>query len=137
MNAPTMVNILTSVTEAPHIKTFTFHYPLPTQPGQFYMVWIPGIDEIPMSVSVLDKEIKGITFRAVGDATKALFKLTKGDLIGIRGPYGNGFHPKGNHLLFVGGGTGTAMLAPAVEQTVQQGGKATGKKRWDGRWPRY
>ena len=43
------------------------------------MVWISKIDEIPMSASHIDKDIKGITFRKIGDATNALFKLKKGD----------------------------------------------------------
>ena len=60
--------------------------------------------------------MKGITFRKIGDATQALYQLKKGDKIGIRGPYGNGFTLTGKRLLFVGGGTGIAMLAPVVEQ---------------------
>jgi len=89
------------------------------------MIWIPGIDEIPMSVSYIDKDVKGITFRKVGDATEALYKLKKGEKIGIRGPYGNGFSKLGENNLFVGGGTGIAMLAPVIDQAVQLKKKST------------
>jgi dihydroorotate dehydrogenase electron transfer subunit len=116
MNIPTITPVLTSVSEATDIKTITFKYQGSVTPGQFYMIWIPGIDEIPMSVSYISKDVKGITFRRIGEATQALYRLKTGENIGIRGPYGNGFRLQGKHLLFVGGGTGVAMLAPAVEE---------------------
>ncbi|MDD5511591.1 MAG: dihydroorotate dehydrogenase electron transfer subunit, partial [Dehalococcoidales bacterium] len=97
-----------------------FNYDRETKPGQFYMVWIPGIDEIPMSVSYIGK-LKGITVRAVGGATKSLTSLKVGDKIGIRGPYGNGYKTPKGKILFVCGGTGAASLAPLVENV--------GKKR--------
>jgi dihydroorotate dehydrogenase electron transfer subunit len=120
MNIPTVTPILKSVTEATDIKTITFRYPGPIDPGQFYMIWIPGVDEIPMSVSLIQNDVKGITFRTVGSATTALSHLKAGDKIGVRGPYGHGFTLNGKNLLFVGGGTGVAMLAPAVEHARQK-----------------
>ena len=95
MNKPTIVPILKSIKETNDVKTFHFRYPVPIKPGQFYMIWIPGIDEIPMSVAYINKDVKGITFRTVGDATTALFSKNVGDKIGVRGPYGNGFKLKG------------------------------------------
>ena len=125
MNIPTVTPILTTTIEATDTKTITFKFPGEVLPGQFFMIWIPGVDEIPMSVSSITRTIKGITFRSIGDATCALYGLQKGDKIGIRGPYGTGFSLKGKHLLFVGGGTGIAMLAPAVEQARKKHLKAT------------
>jgi len=116
MNGPIIKKIIESKIEAKNIKTILFEYQEKIVPGQFFMIWIPGVDEIPMSVSYIHNKIKGITFRNVGDATKALFNLRKGDKIGVRGPYGNGFKINGKHILFVGGGTGIGMLAPAVEE---------------------
>jgi len=115
MNSPYVTPILKSTDEGYDIKTFIFRYPGKIEPGQFFMIWIPGVDEIPMSVSLIQDDIKGITFRKVGEATTALYMLKKGDRIGVRGPYGHGFKIRGKHLLFVGGGTGIAMLAPMVE----------------------
>ena len=111
--------ILNDMIETKDVKTILFNHPDQIQPGQFYMIWIPAVDEIPMSVSVIQKEVKGITFRVVGDATKALFEKTKHDKIGIRGPYGNGFSLQGEKQLFVAGGTGIAMIAPAVELSLK------------------
>ena len=125
MNIPTITTILTSTTEATNVKTITFRYPGPVLPGQFFMIWIPGVDEIPMSVSATTNDVKGITFRKIGDATNALYHLKPGSKIGVRGPYGNGFTLTGKHLLFVGGGTGIAMLAPAVEQARKRKLKST------------
>jgi len=120
MNCPKIVKIIKIKAEAPEIKTFTFQYPGKMIAGQFFMIWIPGVDEIPMGVSYIDRDVKGITFRRVGDATKALYNLKQGDKIGVRGPYGNGFQIKGKRILFVGGGTGIAMLAPAVEKAMSK-----------------
>lgn len=116
MNIPKTTNIIETVDEATDIKTLKFKFAGEMKPGQFFMIWIPKIDEIPMSASYIDRDIKGITFRKIGDATNALYKLKKGDKIGVRGPYGNGFKISGKKILFVGGGTGIATLAPAVEQ---------------------
>ena len=120
MSYPAVKEIIVSRKETSDIKTFMFEYPGKIVPGQFFMIWIPSVDEIPMSVSYIDKKIKGITFRKVGEATNALFNLKEGDKIGIRGPYGNGFKIKGKEILFVGGGTGIAMIAPAVEEAVRK-----------------
>jgi dihydroorotate dehydrogenase electron transfer subunit len=84
------------------------------------MIWIPDVDEIPMSVSYISKNIKGITFKKVGDATEALSDLKKGYKIGIRGPYGNGFKINGKNILFVAGGTGIAAIAPAAKIAFQK-----------------
>ena len=60
-----------------------------------------------MSASYIDKAVKGITFKRVGDATNALFNLKKGDKLGIRGPYGNGFKIKGKRILLRGDDRGS------------------------------
>jgi dihydroorotate dehydrogenase electron transfer subunit len=125
MNYPVVTKIIETKKENPDVKTIYFENFEKIVPGQFFMIWIPGIDEIPMSSSFIDKNIKGITFRRVGDATKALFNFKNEQLIGIRGPYGNGFKISGKNILFVGGGTGIATIVPAVEQTVKKGYLAT------------
>jgi dihydroorotate dehydrogenase electron transfer subunit len=89
------------------------------------MIWIPSIDEIPMSVSYIDRRIKGITFKNVGEATEALSKLKKGEKIGIRGPYGNGFKIFGKKILIIAGGTGIAMVPPTVDYIIRKKIKCT------------
>ena len=125
MNYPKIVEIIESKQETNCTKTIKFEHGENINPGQFYMIWIPGVDEIPMSVSYIDKKTKGITFRRIGDATKKLFELKENDKIGIRGPYGKGFEIKGKNILFVGGGTAIAMLAPAIEQARKNNISAT------------
>ena len=120
MNSPHITEIIEETIENNDIKTFFFKHSEVIKPGQFFMVWIPGIDEIPMSVSFIDKNIRGITFKRVGRATKALFNLSIKDKIGIRGPYGNGFKINDNKILFIGGGTGIATLITAIEESVKK-----------------
>lgn len=120
-----VTEILKSKKEAKDTKTYWFKHPKEINPGQFYMIWIPDVDEIPMSVSYIENDVKGITFRKVGEATKALYNFKKGDKIGIRGPFGNGFKIKKGKSLFVGGGTGIAMIAPTVEKAVAKNIDAT------------
>jgi len=115
-----ITKIIKTKKETDDIKTITFSYKEKVQPGQFLMIWIPGVDEIPMSVSKIQKDIKSITFRKIGQATQALFNLNAGDQIGVRGPFGNGFKIQGKNILFVGGGTGIGMLLPAVQKARQK-----------------
>jgi len=85
------------------------------EPGQFAMIWIPSIDEIPMSLSHIG-EMQAITVKKVGEATHALYEMEEGDRIGIRGPYGKGFTEKGGKALFVAGGIGIAPLLPLIKK---------------------
>ncbi len=120
MNYPKVTKIIKTIEENPDVKTLLFKHPEKTKSGQFFMIWIPNVDEIPMSVSYINDDIKGITFKRVGDATNNLFKLKKGDKIGIRGPYGKNFKITGRNILVVGGGTGIAMLGPTVEEATKK-----------------
>jgi len=95
-------------------KTFFFDVPMKATPGQFVMVWIPGVDEVPMSLSYIGEET-GITVERIGEATEALHKMKEGNKVGVRGPYGNGFKISGKKALFVAGGTGIAPLLPLIK----------------------
>jgi dihydroorotate dehydrogenase electron transfer subunit len=86
------------------------------------MVWIPEVDEIPLSISIFGPGgIAGVTVKEVGDATRALCRKKESDLIGVRGPYGNGFSFLGEKALIVAGGIGVAPLAPLAEKLVERG----------------
>jgi len=98
--------------EAPLIRTFRLNRDLDPAPGQYLMLWIRGVDEIPMSFSGPDT----ITVQSVGEATGALFKMGAGRSVGVRGPLGNGFVLRGSRILLIGGGVGTAPLAFLGEQ---------------------
>jgi len=92
------------------------------------MIWIPGIDEIPMSLSKLNpkKNQATITVENIGEATNALHKMKTGDTIGVRGPLGNNYTltnaPK---AMIVGGGTGLASLTPLAEKLARRKTKIT------------
>ncbi len=104
---PVVVTLTHIRRETPTIRTFQFSPAIPFSPGQFAMVWAPGIDEIPMAFS----SDHSITVQNVGDATGALFGKKPGDRIAIRGPLGNGFSP-GDRILAIAGGVGAAPLLP-------------------------
>ena len=101
-------------------------------PGQFAMVWIPGINELPMSVMISQESGKAaFTVRKHGDASTGLFNIKVGGQIGIRGPYGNSFDLKEGKLLLVGGGTGLVpmmrlltFVKPTDDVTVLIGAKS-------------
>jgi len=114
-----MVKIKETRQENPYVKTLTFEEKtcLEAVPGQFVMVWIPGLDEIPMSISCLSAEGVSISVEKVGQATETLHSMKKGDLIGIRGPFGNGFSLiKKGRIMIIGGGTGLIPLTFLGEQ---------------------
>ena len=114
--------------ESPTVKTFTFHDKLcaKAEPGQFVMVWIAGVDEIPMSLSTISsKGLASITVANVGEATKALHQRSRGDILGVRGPYGNGFTLTNGNIMIVGGGTGLVPLMPLTEKIVRIATKIT------------
>ncbi len=115
-----IVTVTKIINETKNIKTIKFKFSKKPEPGQFLMVWIPGVDEVPMSISFSGEET-GITVDAVGDATKAIHALRPGDKIGIKGPLGHGFKLSGKHILAIGGGTGTAALALAIESAISSG----------------
>ncbi len=89
------------------------------KPGQFIMIWIPGIDEIPMSLSFIGEK-QGVTVEKKGEGTKKLHEMNVGDKIGIRGPYGNAFSMHGKKFLFVAGGTGIAPLMPLIKMVKEK-----------------
>ena len=117
-----LVQIDQVITETPTVKTLVFKDEMSNhaKPGQFLMVWIPRVEEIPMSVMINLKDgYAALTIRKSGFGSSALFELKKGDLIGLRGPYGNNFTLKNNYrkILIVGGGTGLVPLLRLMNQT--------------------
>jgi dihydroorotate dehydrogenase electron transfer subunit len=100
-------------TESPTVKTFSFRdtHCAKAQPGQFLMLWIPGVDEIPLSILGVDEGgLVSVAVKRVGQATRALHEAKAGDVLGVRGPFGNSFSMVKGNVLMVAGGTGTAPL---------------------------
>lgn len=91
------------------VKSFIY------RPGQFVMLSVIGTGEAPFSISSSPTHAGVIELcaRRIGQVTNALFKLAPNTMVGIRGPYGNGFpieQLEGNNLLLIAGGLGMAPL---------------------------
>jgi len=118
-NHPHICTIERVVDETPTVRTLYFNDPVlaNVKPGQFTMVWIPGVNELPMSVMTSHGSNEaGFTVRKRGESSTALYNLKVGDKIGVRGPYGNSFATENIRVLtdakvlLIGGGTGLVPL---------------------------
>jgi NAD(P)H-flavin reductase len=94
-------------------------------PGQFNMLYVFGVGEAPISISGDPAKPKTLvhTTRAVGTVTKAMAKLKRGDVLGVRGPFGNPWpieESKGKDVVIVAGGIGLAPLRPAIYRLLSQ-----------------
>lgn len=92
--------------------------------GQFTMVYVFGVGEIPLSISgcpqIADDTLVH-TVRAVGAVSAALCRAEPGTVVGVRGPYGTGWdvaRARGRDLLFVAGGIGLAPLRPPLLEVL-------------------
>ncbi|NOZ07019.1 MAG: dihydroorotate dehydrogenase electron transfer subunit [Chloroflexi bacterium] len=90
------------------VATFTLDLALDAAPGQFVMLWLPGVEERPLSLMACDPVT--LTVARVGPFTTALHERRTGERVWVRGPYGNGFRQTGEHPLLVAGGYGVAPL---------------------------
>lgn len=94
------------------------------RPGQFIMLSLFGIGEFPVSISSPpwnNKEIE-LTIRSVGRVTNFLKSVKKGSVVGLRGPYGNGFpvhEMEGHDIVLVAGGLGIAPLRSLLYQIIK------------------
>jgi len=94
-------------------------------PGQFNMLYVFGVGEIPISISSdpTKKSAFQHTTRVVGAVTAALKRLKEGDTIGIRGPFGSSWptaEAAGGDCLIVAGGIGLAPLRPVIYSVLAQ-----------------
>ena len=92
-------------------KALSFNY----RPGQFAMISVLGAGEAPFSISSTPSRPGLLEFciRKAGTVTNALFRMKENDLIGFRGPYGNGFpieKMRDKDIIIVVGGLGAAPL---------------------------
>ena len=88
-------------------------------PGQFTMLYVFGIGEVPISISGDPGSPDTLvhTVRAVGAVTQAIATLDKGDPVGIRGPYGSGWPmdaTEGKDVVVAAGGIGLAPVRPVL-----------------------
>jgi NAD(P)H-flavin reductase len=120
--------------EAYAIKTYTLAFKDPAVrqdyrflAGQFNMIYLPGIGEVPISLSSAPSEQAklGHTIRYAGNVTQAIAHLQVGDTVGLRGPYGSAWplaQLRGRDVCIVAGGIGLAPLRPALYDILENRG---------------
>jgi dihydroorotate dehydrogenase electron transfer subunit len=102
------MRVVDRIQENPKTVTIVLDRSLEAQPGQFCMLWLPGIDEKPFSIAGPDPLM--FTVSRVGPFSDALQALSKGDRLWVRGPFGAGWSVTAGRALLVGGGYGAAPL---------------------------
>jgi dihydroorotate dehydrogenase electron transfer subunit len=100
-------------------RWITLDASIQADPGQFVMVWVPGIGEKPFSIAAMDP--LSLLVVDVGPFSHELHKLNVGDSVWIKGPLGNGFILEGERLLLAAGGYGVAPLYPLAYTARKQG----------------
>jgi len=93
-------------------------------PGQFSMLYVYGVGELPISISGDPHETGRLvyTVRSVGKATNALVNRQAGESIGVRGPFGTTWPleaARGKDVLIVAGGIGLAPLRPVIHHILR------------------
>lgn len=124
--APWWAKIVEITPEAEGVSTFWLEFADKSvgdnyqfEPGQFNMVYLPGYGEAAISISSHPDTPKriGHTIRFVGNVTHAVSRLHKGQMLGLRGPFGTPWPiaaQKGQDVVIAAGGIGLAPLRPAI-----------------------
>ena len=103
---------------AKHHRAYQF------QPGQFNMLYLFGVGEVPISI-VTDPQQADCyyhTIHQVGQVTNGLAQLQEGDCLGVRGPYGVGWPLQqaiGKDVLVITGGLGCAPSVSAIHHLIK------------------
>jgi len=132
LQVPQEAEILEKVQETPTIFTLRLRFTDPVlhqaygfAPGQFNMLYLPGVGEVPISI-VSDPEDENCydhAIRTVGRVTRAMAQLKEGDRIGVRGPYGRGWpmeHSLGRDIVIVTGGLGCAPVVSVINYVMRR-----------------
>jgi NAD(P)H-flavin reductase len=124
---PTVARVRRRRREAPEIWTLDIETggATPFAPGQFNMLGVFGVGEVPISMSgdpaSTDRLVH--TIRAVGPISSALVALKPGDPVTLRGPFGAAWpmeEAKGREVMVIAGGLGLAPLRPALYRLLRE-----------------
>ena len=99
--------------------------PMPA-PGQFTMLYAFGVGEVPISVSASGEAPLTHTVRSVGPVTHAICAAAPGDILGVRGPFGNAWpieQATGADVVVIAGGIGLAPLRGALHEILRRRGE--------------
>ncbi|UCD19731.1 MAG: FAD/NAD(P)-binding protein [candidate division WOR-3 bacterium] len=124
---PKPATIKKIIDESRDVKSYVLEMneslPMPALPGQFVEVSVQGYGEATFAVTRKSKGGREFTIsvKRIGHLTKMLHRAATGDIIGVRGPYGNSFPVddwKGKDILVIGGGIGLAPLRPVIDHIL-------------------
>lgn len=95
------------------------------EPGQFNMLYLPGVGEAAISISGRDDATDSWlhTVRTAGNVTQTLAGLGPGGQLALRGPFGTAWPVEqlaGQDVVFIAGGIGLAPLRPAIRWALEQ-----------------
>ncbi|TWU22271.1 Anaerobic sulfite reductase subunit B [Novipirellula galeiformis] len=129
----TQAAVVTAIrAETPGVATFELAWVdakskprVPAKPGQFNMLYMPGVGETAISLSgdALHSDLLLHTIRKVGNVTGAMFRLSVGATLGVRGPFGSAWpidECVGADLVLVCGGIGLAPMRSLVNQLIRR-----------------
>ncbi len=127
---PVKAEIADIIEESPTIKTFALkpEKPIPFRTGQFMEMTVGGLGEAsftPSSNPRIENTME-LTIMDVGKVTSRAHRMKKGEIVGVRGPYGTGYPLedfKGKEILIVGGGVGLAPLRSLILALLNEIGK--------------
>lgn len=120
--------------EVPEIATYELVFDDPDirgryrfRPGQFNMLYLPGIGEAAISISSDPSRPESLlhTIRAVGNVTRALTRKQAGDRVMLRGPFGSSWpieRCRGRDVVLACGGVGLPPLRPVIYEIMHRRG---------------
>jgi dihydroorotate dehydrogenase electron transfer subunit len=125
VSVPQTVPIRAIRNDSRSIRTFTLDAQVnDARPGQFVMLWLPELDEKPMSIAY--PAPLTVTVDSVGPFTTALHTRRVGTTVGWRGPYGRGFSlHEDRHALLLAGGCGVGPVYFLATQAAARGVSVT------------
>ncbi len=127
---PAIVKVVKIVQETPDVKTFHVSTadnkkPFMPLPGQLGMFSLLQVGEGMFSVTAQGENHLEFAIKKCGQLTDALHEIKPGQMMGVRGPYGNGFpleKCRGRDMLFIGGGIGLAPVRSLIKYCLENRG---------------
>lgn len=122
---PLPATLVDVIAESPGLATLHLKLPehthFPFRFGQFNMLSLPGVGEIPISIMGWQRDLLMHTVRGVGRTSNAMLALSLNSTLGLRGPFGRGWPLEdfeGRDLVFITAGLGCAPVVAAINYAV-------------------
>ncbi len=125
---PQQAVVVDKIMETPDVATLSLKFADPQahqrfrfECGQFNMLYLYGLGEVPISIMDFQQGALQHTIRAVGRISRKLVALEPGAQLGLRGPYGNSWpieQARGRDLVFITAGLGCAPVIAAIRRSI-------------------